>query len=243
MKVELLNIPFLTPQQIHEASMVLDAQHTGFLKVIERLNKDVAAKKLEISSRWKANEFMTPADAARYASNETSAAILKIRQTSKDELDKLFKEAGPAYNNLISQKPFYDSPVKVLSRIGLGSVERSRYLEQLEYAGPFELAHMGQFAVSTKDETLGAVVLSLLERIPNKDKPFGPAEFAVAMNPEDYKKVQGYIAVGEARIQGIVLAYRTWTMGKSNPLDTVGLALRMNRIDDGILAEFEAQNA
>src|SRR5690606_16707954 len=117
------------------------------------------------------------------------------------------------------------SPAKVLSRAALGDPKRTEYINQLAYAGPAELGHMAQVAVATQNVALAAAVLSLLDRMPSKDRPFGPVDLASAMKLDDYLKVQEYIKLGDARLQGILVAIRTWNQGKSNPLNTVQLAL------------------
>jgi hypothetical protein len=94
---------------------------------------------------------------------------------------------------------------------------------------------MAQVAVATQNVPLAAAVLSLLDRMPSKDRPFGPVELASAMKLDDYLKVQEYIKLGDARLQGILVAIRTWNQGKANPLNTVQLALREQQIDHDLI--------
>ena len=231
----LADAPLLTPAQIGELASSLDGLHGRVLKVIDRLQKDVEARKKDIASRWKSAPGVSAGDLARFAQNETVAAVRQIKDNSKAELDKMLKEAGPAHARLIAQRPFYDSPVKVLSRAALGDTRRTEYLNQLAYAGPAELGHMAQVAVATQNVPLAAAVLSLLDRMPSKDRPVGPAELAHAMRLDDFLKVQEYIKLGDVRLQGILVAIRTWSAGKSNPLDTVQLAMRERGIDRDLI--------
>lgn len=241
MKVTLTDTPLLSTQQIGELASSLDVLHSRVLKAIERLNKDVAIKKTEIASRWKASGI-DAADKARFAQSETLAAIRQIKENSSAELDKLFKEAGAPYTQLVTQRPFYDSPAKVLARAALGDAKRTEYLLQLQHAGPAEIGHMAQVAVGTKNVALASAVLSLLDKMPSKDRPVGPAELAVAMKLEDYEKVREYIKLGEARLQGIVVAVRTWQSGRSNPLNTVSLAMREQEIDHALIGNGNGGN-
>ena len=226
--------PLLSPQQIGELASNLDAIHTRALKTIERLNQDVAARKAEIANRWK-SAGIDAGDKARFAQSETVAAVGQIKDNSAKELDKLLKDAGAPHAQLVSQREFYSSPAKVLSRAALGDPKRTEYISQLAYAGPAELGHMAQVAVATQNVALAAAVLSLLDRMPSKDRPCGPAELAAAMKLDDYLKVQQYIKLGDARLQGILVAIRTWNQGKSNPLNTVQLALREQAIDRDLI--------
>lgn len=236
MKIELTDTPLLSPPKIGELASSLDALHTRVIKAIERLNKDVATKKAEIANRWK-SAGIDPADRARIAQTETLAAVRLIKDNSRAELDRTLKDAGPAHAQLVAQRPYYESPVKVLSRAGLGDARRTAYLQQLVHAGSAELGHMAQVAVGSKNEPLAAAVLSLLDTMPTKDRPVSPHALASAMQLDDYTKVREYLKIGDARLQGIVLAVRAWNQGRSNPLNTVALALREQAIDANVLKE------
>ena len=226
--------PLLSPQQIGELASNLDAIYSRALKAIQRLQSDIDARKAEIANRWK-SAGIDAADKARISQSETVAAVRQIKDNSVKELDKLLKDAGAPHAQLVSQRDFYSSPAKVLSRAALGDPKRTEYINQLAYAGPAELGHMAQVAVATQNVALAAAVLSLLDRMPSKDRPFGPVELASAMKLDDYLKVQEYIKLGDARLQGILVAMRTWNAGKSNPLNTVQLALREQAIDHDLI--------
>ncbi len=226
--------PLLSPQQIGELASNLDAIHTRTVKAIQRLQADIDARKAEIANRWK-SAGIDAADKARFAQSETVAAVRQIKDNSVKELDKLLKDAGAPHAQLVSQRDFYSSPAKVLSRAALGDPKRTEYINQLAYAGPAELGHMAQVAVATQNVPLAAAVLSLIDRMPSKDRPFGPVELASAMKLDDYLKVQEYIKLGDARLQGILVAIRTWNQGKANPLNTVQLALREQQIDHDLI--------
>ena len=233
----LSNTPLLTAAEIGALASSLDALHTKTLKVIERLNQDVAERKRQIASRWKSAPGLSAGDLARFAEQEPLASVRQIKDNAEAELDKLIKDAGAPHAQLIDQRQFYDSPAKVLSRAALGDPKRTEYLQQLQHAGPAELASMAQVAVSSKNVPLAAAVLSLLDRMPSKDRPVGPAELAHAMRLEEFLKVQEYIKLGYARLQGILVAIRTWKHGRSNPINTVQLALREQEIDRGVIGD------
>jgi hypothetical protein len=231
MKIELTQAPYLSVTQIGELASNLDAIHSRVIKAIERLNKDVAARKAEIAARWSKASGMQMSDRAHYAEAETVAAIGEIKDNSQAELDGLLKSAAPAHNSLVDQKAFYDSPVKVLARQGLGDPRRTEYLQQLQHAGASELGHMAQLAVSTKNATLAAAVLSLVDRMPTASRPFGPVELAEAMQLDDYVKARQYFKAGDVALQSIIVAIRVWKAGKTNPLNTVSLALQRKQLD------------
>lgn len=235
MKIELTQTPLLSPQQVGELASSLDTLHTRVLKTIERLQKDVDAKKAQVANRWKTSGFSN-VEQARFAERETAAIIREIQQNAQEELNRFYKEVGPAHARLVAQRPYYDSPIKVLSRAALGSDQRTAYLQQLAKAGPAELGHIAQVAVGTKNVALAAAVVSLLDAMPTKDRPLSANSLALAMQTDEYVKVQEYFKIGDARLQGIVLAIRTWMNGKANPISTVSLALRTRDVDFSVLA-------
>jgi hypothetical protein len=235
MKIELTETPLLSPQQIGELASSLDSLHTRVLKTIDRLQKEVAAKADEVANRWK-KSAISPQDRLRFAQNETAAVIVEIQRNCNAELDRFYKEAGPLHAKIAAQRPYYDSPVKVLSRAGLGTTDRTAYVQQLAYAGPGELGHMAQVAVGTKNAALAAAVLSLIDAQPTNQRPLGAATLATAMQLEAFTKVQEYFKIGQARFQGIVIALRTWKAGKSYPIDTVALGLYQRDVDFSVLA-------
>src|SRR5688500_10932848 len=103
MSVELTNTPLLSPSHIGELASSLDAIHGRALKSIERLNKDLAARRAEIASRWK-NAGISMEDQARYAESETVAAIGQIKDTASKELDAILKSVGAPHEQIIAQR-------------------------------------------------------------------------------------------------------------------------------------------
>jgi hypothetical protein len=51
------------------------------------------------------------------------------------------------------------------------------------------------------------------------------------MELPEYAKVNEYLKLAEARLQGIIVAIRTWRQGRANPLNTLSLALREKEIE------------
>ena len=217
--------------------------HTRTLKTIERLQKDVAARKLQAANRWNGSaHLMSEQDRKRIEANEVHGAIVEIQRAAEKDLDALLKEAGASSEKAISQRRFYDSPVKTLNRLTLGDPKRSEYMRQVESIGPAELTHLAQFAVSTGNLPLAAAIVSRLDVMAVKDRPFTPVELAAAMRMEEHLKGNEAIKIVDVRLQSILVAIRAWKSGKSNPLNTVDLALRNKEIDASILDKLEDDN-
>ena len=70
----LADAPLLTPAQIGELASSLDGLHGRVLKVIDRLQKDVEARKKDIASRWKSAPGVSAGDLARFGLDETAIA-------------------------------------------------------------------------------------------------------------------------------------------------------------------------
>lgn len=243
MKTELNSkIPFLSVQEIGELTSSLDATHTRTIKAIERLQKDIDSQKAAIANRWKTAQI-----GENYKRDiqgqENRAALLTIRKNSEKELNDLFLEAGASHRKIAEQRAFYDSPVKTLARAGLGDPKRSDYLRQLKGAGAAEVAHMAQFAVSTRNVTLAAALLTVLDGFQTANRPFTAHHLADSFAHDDFVKVREYMKIAEHRFQGTVIAVRTWLADKANPLHTVSLALMGRTLDESVLDELEANDA
>lgn len=230
MKIELFPTPFLNVSQIGELASGLDLIHGRVLKVIERLQKDVETRKAEIASRWKQMD-VDDADRRRFISQENGKAIVIIRENARKELDGLLKEAGAAYHRIADQKPYYASRILVLNRQGLGTEKRAQYERTAEKARSVSLAGLMQLAIGTSDLVLAAALVQENDSRRESDRGFDTLEGLKQIKLEEYEKAQEYIRLSDVRFQAVVLAIRTWSMGKSNPLETVTLALRKRELE------------
>lgn len=236
------SLPYLTGAQLVEQAALLDSLHSRTVKAIERLQRDVDARKAAIANRWK-DAPLDSMHKRQVEAQEIRVAILDIRKNSERELDGLLKEAGAAHARAISQRGFYDSPVKVLNRLTLGDPKRSEYAAQVEGVGPAELAHLAQFAVSTRNLPLAAAIVSRLDRMPSGQRPVSAAGLASAMQIEEHRKAVEALKIADARLQAVLVAIRAWKSGKANPLSTVALGLKARTLDASVLDKLEAEDA
>jgi hypothetical protein len=232
------NLPFLTPSDLLATASAIDATHTRTIKAIERLNMDVAAQKSAIANKWKTTPINS-IDRQRIEAEEIRVVLLNIRKNAEKELDGLFIEAGTAHARAISQRVFYGSPVMTLNRITLGDPKRSAYLEQTANVGSAEAAHLGQLAVSTSNNALAAALVTRIDAMPVGSRPFNGVALAEAMQLDEHRKAVESLRIIEARFQGVVIAIRSWKADKSNPLNTVSLALMGRTLDETLLKEME----
>ena len=236
------NLPFLSVLQIGELTSSLDSTHKRTIKAIDRLQKDIDTQKASIAARW--NNAQIGQNYKRdIQAEEIRAVLLTIRKNSEKELNDLFLEAGRTHRQIIDQGVFYDSPVKTLARAGLGDPKRSDYLRQLKGAGAAEVAHMAQLAVSTRNVTLAASLLSIVDGFQTANRPFTSRHLAESFVHDDFVKVREYLKIADHRFQGTVIAVRTWLAEKANPMHTVSLGLMARTLDESVLDDLEASDA
>ncbi|MGE0420735.1 MAG: hypothetical protein AB7O88_00645 [Reyranellaceae bacterium] len=233
-----VSLPFLNLRELTEASVAVVRIHGRVAKAIARLNAEVAAKRDEISNRWKRLEGVTPADRQRMAERETAAAVSTIRENCEKELIGLMREVVEAERRVTAQEFFYDSPVKLLARLELGTAARSNYLAQLQAAGPVEVAHLGQYAASIKEKALGAAVLSVLDAMPTTERPFTAVSLAESIVGGDFKQAREAIRVARNRTQEAVIAIRSFRAARNSPLASVRMAV--SRLSEDGSIELEA---
>lgn len=231
MKIELHNTSFLTVSQIGDLTSQLDVAHTQALKALDRLHKDVATRQAEIKDRWQRVQGLTGAEKMRLAGQEISTIQQTIRANSKDELDRLFKHAGGLHRQVQAQKVHYAHKAQVLGRFGMGTERRSLLEGSAAKTRPVALANMVQHAIGTNDLVLAAVVLTENDYRRESDRAFRSGEALDMLAVPEFDKAHEFFKLADVRFQAVVLAVRTWTMGKTNPIDTVALGLRKNALE------------
>jgi hypothetical protein len=127
--------------------------------------------------------------------------------------------------SLATTAQLWASPVVVLARAGLGSDERTNFMRQLEGAGPVELTNMAVHAAATGNKVLGAAILSVIDRMPRKDRPFNASELAERLVGVETKAVQDAIASIRNAAQRAIMRNREFEQRRVNPIDRVKMAL------------------
>jgi len=121
--------------------------------------------------------------------------------------------------------PLLESPVQMLSRMGLGSVERSRYHEQLRDAGSRELQNYADWARYKNDRILAAAVLSRLDTLPTKSRPFKATEFATSIVGEEFEQISKAIKRIRLATQRAVNADRGFKHGRTGSAAKISVGL------------------
>lgn len=155
---------------------------------------------------------------ARQYRRELVAGSDKERTERLQQLAELEAEASRL-------TPLYQSPVQLLSRMGLGSPERSRYQDQLREAGARELQNYADWARYTNDRILGAAVLSRLDALPAKNRLFKAMEFAASLVGEEFEQAKRSITRTRVAMQRAVNANRDFERGQVDATAKISMGL------------------
>jgi hypothetical protein len=121
--------------------------------------------------------------------------------------------------------PLFESPVQMLSRMGLGSPERSHYHAQLRDAGPRELQNHADWARHKGDRLLAAAVLSRLDTLPTTSRPFKAADFAMSIVGVEFQETKKAIERIRLAAQRAVNANRDFENGRVNATAKISMGL------------------
>lgn len=194
-------------------------------QTIANLEAGIAARAAEVG-RSLSGVGMPERDVDAAMAKAADAARKEITAASDDARWATLKELNAASESLALTAALYQSPVVVLSRQGLGTPERSAYLTQITNAGPTELANLATFAVASKNRTLAAALVSVVDAMPAKSRPFSAHDLADKLVGEEQRAVMASVEAIRTAYQRALVANRNFQNNKANPIDKVKLALR-----------------
>lgn len=195
-----------------------------FGQMIDTLDAGIAARAADAAGAMARAGF--PPDQQRAgAEKATATARAEITRNSEETRWAALRELNAAADSIAATAPLWASPVTVLARHGLGTPERSHYQQQLAGAGPVELTNMAQFAATTGNKVLGAALVSIIDRMPAKARPFSAADLADRLVGEETRAMQAAIATIRTAAQRALVRNREWERGRASPLDKIKLAL------------------
>ena len=196
-----------------------------FAATIATLEAGIAARAAEAAESLAKADF--PREAQKQAAAKMGAkARAEVTQASDAARWETLKELNAAAESLALTASLYASPVVVLSRQGLGSPERSAYQMQVASAGPTELANLATFAIATQNRALGAALLSALDAMPARSRPFSAQELADKLCGDETRAILASVEAVRTANQRAINANRAFLRGRTDPLATVAMALR-----------------
>jgi hypothetical protein len=158
---------------------------------------------------------------------EARAAELRreLVASSEQERTDMLRQLHALERQASAVAPLFASPVAMLSRAALGDRARTDLQAQLSGAGPAELAAHARLAVATGDRRLGAAVLSALDRMPTKDRPFRANALAESLVGDEHREVARALAAVRNRAQESINANREFTRGRGSAVAKITEAL------------------
>lgn len=219
------NAPLLSTAEVITLAEFAAKRAEKFGAVIDTLTAGIAARASDAAKAAQAAGF--PPDLQKQAASKTAAKARAevIANSDKDRWDRI-KELTAAAESLATVDTLFANPVTVLSRAGLGTPERSNFTAQVAGAGPTELRQLAAYAVATKNRVLGAALVSAIDRMPSKNRPFSAADLAEHLCGDEIRAVRTAIDAVRTSAQRALNANRAFTAGRTNPLDTIKMALR-----------------
>lgn len=199
-----------------------------FAATIATLEAGIAARAAEAAESLAKADF--PREAQKQAAAKMGAkARAEVTQASDAARWETLKELNAAAESLALTASLYASPVVLLSRQGLGSPERSAYQMQVASAGPTELANLATFAIATQNRALGAALLSVLDAMPARSRPFSAQELADKLCGDETRAVLASVEAVRTANQRAINANRAFLRGRTDPLAAVTMALRKKK--------------
>lgn len=154
----------------------VEAAKQRFHEEAEELVRDATPE-----NRNNARAYSKHAAATKFS--KFRANIVSNSYASRQELlEPLAKHAEHATFLL----QMFASPAQALGRVALGDTRRTQIQLQLTGAGPVELESAAALAVTTRDVVMAAAIVTVVDRLPSKDRPFSVNEFATIMWGEQH---------------------------------------------------------
>lgn len=214
---------------IATAEVISLADHA--VKRAEKLGTVIAGLEAGIARRGE--EAAASAAAAGFPPEDQKAAAAKLAAKARAEVVTnsedarwgYIKEVNAAAESVALTAALFASPQAVLARAGLGTPERTHFQTQLDGSGIVEIKNMAALAVATNNKVLGAAIMSVVDRMPRRERPLSTAELADRLVGEETRQVQDAITKIKLAAQSAINLNREFTAGRVRPLDRIKLAL------------------
>lgn len=216
--------PALATADVISLAEVAARRAEKFGQLIDTLDAGVAKRAAEAADSLARAGFQ-PKDQQAAADKAAATARREVVANSSDARWERLRELQAASDSLAKTALLWASPVTVLSRAGLGTPERTAYQQQLEGSGIVELKNMAALATATKNKVLGAALVTIIDRMPARSRPFSSADLAERLCGDEWREVDRAIGAVREAARRSIMRNREYEAGKVRPLDRVKLAL------------------
>ncbi|ABD55809.1 hypothetical protein [Jannaschia sp. CCS1] len=216
--------PILSTAEVVSLAEVAAKRAEKFGTLIDTLDAGVAKRAADAAESFSRAGFQ-PKDQQTAADKAAAIARREVVTNSSDTRWAHLKELSAASDSLATTAQLWASPVTVLARAGLGTPERSAYQQQLDGSGVVDLKNVALLAVATNNKALGAAIVSIIDRMPARSRPFSAQDLADKLVGEETRSVQAAIAAVKLAAQRAINRNREYEAGRVRPMDRVKLAL------------------
>jgi len=220
--------PILSTAEVISLAEVAAKRAEKFGKLIDTLESGVASRAADAAESL-ARAGLNPKDQATAADKAAAKLRREVVENSSGTRWEQLRELNAAADSLATTAQLWASPVTVLARSGLGTPERSAYQQQLDGSGVVELKNAALLAVATNNKVLGAALVSIIDRMPARSRPFSAQDLADKLVGAETRQVQDAITAVKLAAQRTINKNREWEAGKVRPLDRVKLALNSTK--------------
>ncbi len=221
-------MPILSSADVISLADVVSRRAERLGKMISDLETGITARAQEVADGLRRANY-PPEDQRTAAATEAAKARAEIAINSGNARWETLRELNAAADSLATTALLFANPVAVLSRSGLGTAERTNYLSQINGAGRVELQNLATFAVATQNRVLGAALLTVIDKLPRRERPFSAAELADRLVGEETRTMQRGIEVIRSTVQKSIVQNRAFERGRTDPVARVKLALNKQK--------------
>lgn len=151
-----------------------------------------------------------------------------LREQSQQERDALTAAMQKQLDNVEAVASLNPSPAAMLARIGLGTTDHTNYVRALSGAGPVELENRAREAIMTGNRVLASAVLTVVDRMPRKNRPFSTADFAQRLFGQEHSELMRKVTEVRNAVSAANDLMHEFTRGRADPTSKIerGIAAR-----------------
>jgi hypothetical protein len=242
MPLSLKSIPAgvtLSPDEVNRIAARSTELLTAFQARIDNLRKQVAdaLDRLQKESDELVRDA-TPenrATATQYAKHALQSKFAKFKNNivsaSHASRQELLQPLATHAENAKFLLGLFSSPAQALSRVGLGETRRTNLQAQITGAGPVELESYAAQAITANDVLLAAALVTVIDRMPSKERPFSVNEFATIMWGKQHAEVVAQLQTAIQANKLAQIAEAEFRTGEVNEVSRLSASLSQRDLD------------
>ncbi len=200
----------------------VDETTTALTRKVEKFNDNVIQARERFAAQHGDKAKIVGKEAVRKLVNsDTENYRRNLVSETKKEREALLAALGKQERDANSLAELYSSPAAFLGRIGLGSSTHANLIASLSGAGPVELEQRAREALMTGNRILASAILTVVDRMPNKDRPFTAAAFADAAVGKEQKELAAKFEETNRRLRAARDLNSGFVSGASDPLSKI----------------------